>query len=258
MSGFSTAAIVLRRIDYGDYDYIITLFTRSNGKIPVIAKSAKKSKKRFPGILEVFSVLDVVFDYGRSRKGMPYLKEAALKHPFFNIRSSILKTAYASYWSEVVNLWLEEGQKHETLYRLFSFVLSMLDLSEMDEASLSILFQTRFLTLAGYQPNLDQCTACKKSVSELTCSHFFPSLAGGGIVCGHCSEGKTGKYLITKGTLKQLQWIDSPNLDKASRMRFSSSALKECTEFLESFVPYHLGREPKSLTFLKQIRRGPL
>ncbi|MGB5991698.1 MAG: recombination protein O N-terminal domain-containing protein, partial [Desulfobacterales bacterium] len=42
MSSFSTPAIVLRRIDYGEYDFVITLFTLRNGKVSVIAKSAKK------------------------------------------------------------------------------------------------------------------------------------------------------------------------------------------------------------------------
>ena len=61
MSSFSTPAIILRRIDFGDYDLIVTIFTLNKGKISVIAKSAKKSKKRFAGILELFSVLDVKY-----------------------------------------------------------------------------------------------------------------------------------------------------------------------------------------------------
>ncbi|MBU4287277.1 MAG: recombination protein O N-terminal domain-containing protein, partial [Proteobacteria bacterium] len=56
MSSFSTPAIVLRRIDFGDYDLIINFFTLNKGKISVIAKSAKKSVKRFSGVLEPFSV----------------------------------------------------------------------------------------------------------------------------------------------------------------------------------------------------------
>ncbi|MBW1745923.1 MAG: DNA repair protein RecO [Deltaproteobacteria bacterium] len=60
MSSFSTPAIVLRRIDFGDYDLIVSFFTLNKGKISVIAKSAKKSVKRFSGVLEPFSVLEVV------------------------------------------------------------------------------------------------------------------------------------------------------------------------------------------------------
>ena len=98
----STPAIMLRRIEFGDYDYIITFFTLNQGKISVIAKSAKKSTKRFSGILELFSVLDIVYGSDRG-KGLPLLKEAVLKQPFSKIRADIRKTAYASYWAELIN-----------------------------------------------------------------------------------------------------------------------------------------------------------
>jgi DNA repair protein RecO (recombination protein O) len=54
MSILATPAVLLRRVDYGDFDLILTLFTESTGKIAVIAKHAKKSKKRFAGVLELF------------------------------------------------------------------------------------------------------------------------------------------------------------------------------------------------------------
>jgi len=114
MSDFASPAILLRRINYGDYDLIITLVTMEKGKCTVIAKSAKKSKKRFAGILELFSDLDLVFCPGRG-KGLFILKEASLKNPFQCIRSSIAKTAYASYWAELINEWTEEGEKQTEL-----------------------------------------------------------------------------------------------------------------------------------------------
>jgi len=46
---------MLRRTDFGDYDLIITFLSLSKGKISVIAKSAKKSTKRFAGVLELTS-----------------------------------------------------------------------------------------------------------------------------------------------------------------------------------------------------------
>ena len=36
----------------------------------------------------------------------------------------------------------------------------------------------------------------------------------------------------------------------------SSQALEESTQFLEEFVCYHLGKQPRSLKFLRQIRQS--
>ena len=54
MTSLSTPAILLRRIEFGDYDLIVTLFTLAQGKTSAIAKSAKKSVKRFPGCWSPF------------------------------------------------------------------------------------------------------------------------------------------------------------------------------------------------------------
>jgi DNA repair protein RecO (recombination protein O) len=77
MSRLTTAAIVLRRREYGDYDLIVSVLTRHHGKRTLIAKSAKKSAKRFPGILEPFNSLQISFRQGK-RRGMPVLEEATL------------------------------------------------------------------------------------------------------------------------------------------------------------------------------------
>jgi DNA repair protein RecO (recombination protein O) len=73
-------------------------------------------------------------------------------------------------------------------------------------------------------------------------------------VCNNCPAEQSGHLHLSKGTLKQLQWINSGDLVKARRMRFSSRSLAEATAFLEAFVPYHIGKKPKSLRFLKQVR----
>ena len=111
MPVFSTPAIMLRRLDFGDYDLIVTFFSLQRGKISMIAKAAKKSTKRFGGILELFSVLEVVVSSGGRGKGLPILQEAALKQPFSKIRADIRKTAYASYWAELIYDWMEENER---------------------------------------------------------------------------------------------------------------------------------------------------
>ena len=121
MPVFSTPAVLLRRMDYGDFDVIITFFTLKCGKLTLIAKSAKKSTKRFAGILELFSVLEVVAGTSRG-KGLAVLQEAVLKQPFSAIRADFKKMAYASYWAELIYNWIEENFKQVPLYYLFEQV----------------------------------------------------------------------------------------------------------------------------------------
>ncbi|MBW2539404.1 MAG: DNA repair protein RecO [Deltaproteobacteria bacterium] len=253
MPSFSTPAIMLRRIDHGDYDLIITCFSLTKGKISIIAKYAKKSVKRFSGLLELFFVLNVVCHTGRGR-GLPVLQEAVLKHPFSEIRGDIKTTAYASYWAQLIIEWMEEGQKHEPLYYLFQHVLEKLDQGHMSGEALSILFQMRFMEMAGLDPNLNECSICRVEMERIKKNEIIFDLKKGGLVCEKCASGSAGPISLSKGTIKQLLWVKSGELKKAGRLRFTSRALKEGIEFLEAFVPYHLGKEPRSLKFLREIR----
>ncbi len=254
MRRLTTTAIVLQRRQYGDFDLIVTVLSSDHGKRTLIAKSAKKSAKRFPGILEPFNHLRIAFRETR-RKGMPILEEATLYRTLGNLRSDFLKTAYASYWVESINIWIEEGRVQADIYHLLEFALQALDAGEMDAAMLSILFQMRFIGHEGLHPVLEHCSCCQSDISGLAQNQFCVDLGQGGVVCRQCPAGTRGHLHLSKETLKLLQWIAGGDLAKACRIRFSPRALAEATTFLEAFVPYHIGKKPKSLRILQQFRR---
>ena len=254
MPVFSTPAILLRRLDYGDFDVIITFFTLERGKLSSIAKSAKKSTKRFAGVLELFSELQILAGSGRG-KGLAVLQEAVLKQPFSSIRTDYKKTAYASYWSELIYNWIEENFKQVALYYLFEHVLYELDSGKIAPSVLNILFQMRFLSLSGHRPNFSHCSLCRLALENIKNDNIAVNLQRGGIVCGKCSSGASSRMSLAKGTIKQLLWVENGKLAKAARIQFSNPALEESTEFLEEFICYHLGKQPRSLKFLRQIRQ---
>jgi DNA repair protein RecO (recombination protein O) len=258
MKTFSSSAIILRRIDFGDYDLILTLFTPERGKISAIAKSAKKSIKRFGGILEIFSVLNVVCSSGKGGS-LVVLEEADLINSFANIRNDFHKTAYASYWSELVYIWAENDAKQERLYRLLHYALEQINSDNASAETLSILFQMRFASIAGISPNLVCCGICQLEVDCMREEHISFAFQKGGVVCSNCGGNQGGNRIsLSKGTIKQLLWIGSGDLKKAGKIRFASLALKEGLSFLEAFVAYNLGRDMQSLKILRQIRNNKM
>ncbi len=254
MPNFSTPAILIRRTDFGDYDLILTFFSLAQGKISLIAKAAKKSTKRFGGILELFSELDVVWSSGRG-KGLPVLQEAALKQPFSQIRADITRTAYASYWAELIHDWMQEYERQTELYDLLKRSLGELDSGRTSDAGLSVLFQMRLLNISGHRPNLSHCCRCQNPLESTVSGRLIFNIARGGITCRNCGSSASEGIRLSMGTLKQLLWAGSGDLSRASRIRFSPNTISEALEFLEAFVPYHLGKQPRSLKFLRQIRK---
>jgi DNA repair protein RecO (recombination protein O) len=247
----SSPAVVLRVTEHGDYDKITTFFTLKRGKVSLMAKGAKKSMKRFAGALELFSVLDLVWTHPRGR-GLPILQEVSLVDPFENIRTNIAKTAYASYWCELVYQWMEKWQKQPSVYKLLEHSLNQLNRGSLSEQALHVSFQVRFMATNGFRPGLDHCNVCRTPFDGFVHSCVAFDVRRGGILCQKC--GPPGPSLcLSKGTIKLLQWVLNAPLAKLDRVRFSKQAFEESLGMLEAFVPYHLGKETKSLKFLNQL-----
>ncbi len=263
MTCFTSDAILLRRVEYGDYDYIITFLGKTPGKISVIAKNAKKSIKRFQGALDPFCLMHISCSFLKNRQGaLPVLNSADLDNAFGTIRTDPVKTGYASYWVEMLNAHLEERRAQPELYELLLYALDALDSDMIAGEVLNLLFQIRFMSISGFAPSLTRCGKCRTPLNDIQQTGIVFDFQAGSLVCDKCLGSfsrqrliETGKGMaVTKGTLKQLFWINSNDTAKAGRIRFSGAAVKEGETLLAAFIPCHIGREFKSLAFLRRIR----
>jgi len=66
---------------------------------------------------------------------------------------------------------------------------------------------------------------------------------------------RSERISLSMGTIKPLLWMQHNGLKTAGRVRFTPSAARESLTMLEAFVPYHLGKDPRSLKFLQRIRK---
>src|SRR3954451_15111156 len=55
-------AIILRTYPLREADMLVTVFTRTEGKVRGVARSAKKSKRRFGGALETLTYVRVYYE----------------------------------------------------------------------------------------------------------------------------------------------------------------------------------------------------
>ncbi len=268
MGDFNTDAILLRKIEYGDHDLIITFLTQDKGKISVMAKNAKKSVRRFSGAMDLFSVNHIQCAFPRKNKdAMINLCQTVLEKGFSHIRYDVVNTAYASYWTEIVTQWLEEGKAQPDIFKLLYTTLEMVDDGAIPTQVISLLFQIRFMRLSGFSPGLDPCEACGARLEDVDSARLWFDFKAGQVVCPRCKgrihriqepagsfgAGARGCW-VSKGTLKQLSWINTVEMKRAGRIKFSPAAIQEGETLLESFIPFHIGRYFNSLKFLHTMR----
>src|SRR5690606_4845079 len=66
MPTYRDEAVVLRTHKLGEADRIVTMLSRSHGKVRAVAKGVRRTKSRFGARLEPFMVVDVQCHIGRS------------------------------------------------------------------------------------------------------------------------------------------------------------------------------------------------
>jgi len=212
----------------------------------------------FPSITSIRSIWEIYKRIIRKPEDLQGLKIRVVGSPIFiDIYRQMGADPVNMNWGDAITAFQQDvvdGQENPDLFRLLEYVLGELDRGLVCDSELSILFQLRFMKLAGFAPNLSRCCVCQMATDRGTEDKIAFDLVKGGLVCKRCADGCAGRIWLSKGTVKQLLWFLNGDLEKAARIRFNGQAIEEGLRLLEAFVPYHLGREPKSLKVLRQIR----
>lgn len=247
---YRTEAIVLRSLDYGESDRIVTFYTVDFGKIKGIAKGARKSQKRFANALEPFTCLDLLFSR-RHQEGLALIEEVKVTNHYPRIRCDLNKTLYASYLVDITDQFAMENKINLELFRLLGDFLELFELGGASEDTVRF-FEMRLLKLVGYEPLLDRCLVCQTPLLNGAVYHF--SVREGGLKCIICSPRDYDFLGVSTGTVRSMLLGKELEIEKLCRLMLSEQCARESRNFLERFITYLLGKELKSLHVMREIR----
>jgi DNA repair protein RecO (recombination protein O) len=181
----STPAIILRAVDYGESDRIVTFLTRDAGKLSGIAKGAKRSQRRFGGALGLFA--HVTLQY-RHRPGaeLAFLERTLLIRPWRSLLDSLERYAAAIHVVELADKMTLEHEVGDDLYQVVLAALARLDAAEPSPLTLR-LFELAALAACGYRAELEACVACRRPFGRDGAAARIAPTAGGA-TCGRCAD----------------------------------------------------------------------
>ena len=120
MPGFKDEGIVLKRRDFGEADRLLTILTRSHGKLTVLAKGVRRITSRRAGNVEL---LNQVVMYLHKGKNFSILTEATALDTFSKLKGDLTLSTYAYHLIELMDKLTAEGQENKKVYDLFAEVL---------------------------------------------------------------------------------------------------------------------------------------
>ncbi len=195
-------AFVLRAVKYGERDLIVDLFVEGHGKISAIAKSAKTSKKRFPGGLEPFSKMKIKVKI-KPNRSLSFLEETDIRNGNVEIRSSFDKITVASYATELVSVFVQPDEPSDEIFSTFDvFLKRVAKSSDAMLPKLLLNFETEVAKCTGFSPSLNACFKCGESVDGFL--KYRVSRGGEGLICRDCTEGE--HYGIVEKSTMTVFW----------------------------------------------------
>ena len=243
-------AIILRHLDYGEADRIVTFFTAEHGVLKGFARGARKSRKRFGAALEPFAQVRLHWSPPRSGE-LATLREADLVDLRAGLRSDLVALALAGYGCELSAALLGDHPGQE---RGFALLRAFLDHLAGGGAGpeARLLFELRLLEVAGYIPHLLHCAECGGALAE---GGVAFDAARGGSLCTACGPGRVRVDLLTIGTLARV--LRGP-LETFAGVRLSPRTLAEGAALVGNALREHLHQPLRSLAFLDEVSRQDL
>jgi DNA repair protein RecO (recombination protein O) len=247
MALYRSNAVILRNRNIGEADRILLLLSEDHGKFEAVVKGARRGRSRFVGSTLPFNYLKAMFFSGKS---LDTLSQAELIHSFVSLREDLVKMAYASFWTELIDGFVPERQEAKEIFRFVLAAFLVLEQTKSPEL-LNLAFQARLLNYLGYCPVTDACAVCGQAIPAEGESYF--SAAVGGALCLECRLHQGDFLPVTVTALKTLTQLVNIDIRELHTLMVNQTDYQSLRRILRVFIEYRLERPLKSLIFLDSI-----
>ena len=259
--------IVLREVDVGEYDKMLTVLTAELGKISVFARGAKRLKSPDFVACQVYaySVLTV-----KTMHDKYYLCESGRSECFFGIRDSLEGAALAAYIADVACDIALEDQPEAELLRLVLNSLYSIAKKLKPPMQIKAAFELRAVSEAGFMPELVGWEGCGGADVD---TYYF-DVEGGYFCCENCYRAKETDFDTEARRASEAEGIYShahliiplsPSVFAAMRyviycrrerlfaFDLKDEAMEQFAGACEKYLLCHLERDFKTLDFYHSV-----
>lgn len=224
---------IIRAIDFGESDRIITVFSREVGKISLLAKGARKTESRFGAALELLTLSEFVYYY---REGLKVLSQADMVEAYSQLKGDYDRLITGLRCAHWLNRLLEDDHAEERAFTLFQQLLAALTEEEGPTILYELAFKLKLLAGLGVAPTLDRCAVCGKIPKQ---SWF--SMEKGGTLCERCREKDGARELpLDPGTARGLYMVLRLPFHKLRRLRLAEGVTALGEQLIDEFTAHHL------------------
>ncbi|MFD2116115.1 DNA repair protein RecO [Paenibacillus yanchengensis] len=248
---YRVEGIVIRSMDYGESHKIVTVLTKTHGKVGVLIRGAKKIRSKYGALAQPFTCGE--FHFFRTT-GLGTLNHGEILMSHHRLREELDLSANAAYIAELTDRILQDqeegsGYVFEQLKACFAALQEDKDIDIVVQ-----LYEMSMLRFAGYEPQLTKCIHCSAEllVDDVPKS-FKLSATYGGILCQRCVHIDRYAIIISETAFKLLRLYTRMDLRRLGNIQVSDSMKQEMKTCMRKLIDTHLSVSLKSRLFLDQL-----
>jgi DNA repair protein RecO (recombination protein O) len=237
-------AIVLRTYPVREADLLVTLFTRVEGKVRGMARSAKKSKRRFGGALEPLTHVKAFYDV-RERQELARLDSCEVIESPLASEVSYPRAVALGHLAELLDELLPDHEANDAIFRL---TLSVLHVLTGPDIWMPITYFELWLTrLVGFLPELTECVVCGRNLNGSRA--WFHALADG-LMCGD-DKRLASSELSAESRSFAAQMLRAP-VDSFAEEPWVKSQAADLRKFLMQILQRHIEKKLVTAAMLEK------
>lgn len=221
---FESDALLVRRVPMGEADLVVTFFTETRGVWAAIARSARKSTKRFAS-LEPMHLLRVAIDE-RPGAELGTLVDASLVRPRLGLSAKLELLEAAGHALRWVRKAAPPHEPEPELWLVLNELLDALETAEAIDADRHLAAMgMRALSALGWGLDLSRCVRCGRDCAPGASAYVDP--AQGGLCCRACGGGP---ILLRADRRARLLALEAGDANEGELQRDDARAVIELVE----------------------------
>lgn len=234
-----TRAVVIRAMPYGESDLIVTLLTEGHGMLRGIARGGMRSRKRFAGCFEPFTLL-MLGCRVRDGGGLAGIDSADILRAYYGIREDLARIEAGARMLELVSAVEVSGTSCGAVFGLLTKALGLLEGASCP-AALCGAFFVKYIAASGFRIPYESCSRCG---GAFTGKAFYGG--GHGLYCPRC-RGRGDPLMLSPGCLSFIRAASASGAGMMGRLRLTRPAEEELMGFLKRYVEGVVGKSLKTL-----------
>ncbi|MBF8378266.1 DNA repair protein RecO [Alicyclobacillus mali] len=179
---WTTEAVVVRVVRYGERDAILTLLTET-GLVTAMARGGARSTGRLSAAARLCAQGTYVLYQGR---GMGDVRQAEIARLRRAVHEDVVKAAYAAYLCDLASRTVpERPDAPPAAYRQFVSVLDGLEADRVPADVLARAFELKVCAWLGVAPDWRRCIRCGAEFAQAGGELRYDPREGG-LICGEC------------------------------------------------------------------------